>query len=128
MLVFCALTLFATQTFAKNVTIDVITDANNCPQAVSPDDPCPGSSEDVCFTKGSPNFVTWKYQGSAPDSPDFSIVMKNSGDDSIFANGCHESAKKIKCDISENAPVGSYAYSIESSTGCKLDPKIIINN
>ncbi len=120
------LLLVAVPGMTKNVTVEVISE-NGCPVAAAADDPC-GNSEDVCFTKGEPNKISWKYRGRTEGLPDFQIVMKNSSDHMIFESGCHESAKKISCDISDGAPAGSYAYSIVNADGCEYDPKIIIND
>ena len=111
---------------AKNVTVEVIAQGG-CPVAAEADDPC-GNSEDVCFRKGEPNKISWRYRGRTEGLPDFQIVMKNSSDHMIFDSGCHQSAKKISCNISSSAPAGSYAYSIVNADGCEYDPKIIIND
>jgi len=112
---------------AKNIHIEIITE-NGCPVAVEPDESCAGSGEDVCFKKGVPNKVTWKYKGSSQGKPDFQIVMKSSADHMIFTDGCHDSAKSVACEISDSAPVGSYAYSVINADGCEYDPRIIIND
>ena len=122
-----SLLFLASSVLAKNVTIDIVTDGAGCPIAVEPNDPC-GDGEDVCFSKGEPNRVSWKYKGSSTDAPDFQIVMKSSADHAIFDSGCHDSAKKVSCDIADGASAGSYAYSVVNAEGCEYDPKIIIND
>ena len=120
------LVILATQAFAKNIKIEIVTDERNCPYAVEPDDPCSAGSEDVCVAGGNPHFITWKYKGSAGTKPNFQIEMKNSSDHGIFTDGCRQSSKSINCRISESAPNGSYAYSVVNAV-CRHDPRIIIH-
>ena len=119
--------VFAQPTFAKNVKINVVTDANGCPALAEPDQPCSSGSEDVCFNTGGAHKITWKYKSDPGTKKPFGIVMKNPADSAIFVSGCSTRGKSFSCNLKTSAYVGDYAYSIVVDSTCAHDPKIIIN-
>jgi hypothetical protein len=100
-------------------TLRVVFDGNGCPVRVMGDNSCPGRSGDnvACRNNGP---VRW-----APENM-IGAIGKKSGSAELSACGSRSNQGYYQCTVSGNSG-DQVSYYVESTTGCVLDPIIIIN-